>query len=111
MRKTPGGVKLELLIFGILVLGGGLLRLAKLDFLPLQDAEALNALSAAVGTRAASEFFNPAEPNGSSPLYTSLTRLIYFAFPTGDAAPRIILPFSAPVCYLYPGWCKSTSGL
>ncbi len=103
MRKTPGGVKFELLIFGTIVLAGGLLRLAKLDYLPLQDAEALNALSAAVGTKGASAFFTPVEPTGASPLYTSLTRLIFMLFPIGDAAPRIIPAFFG-TCLLFVPW-------
>jgi hypothetical protein len=91
MTKRLARVRIEVLLYVLLAVVAAWLRLAKLDWPPLNDVEAAQALTALQGTSDAAPLWGEvdAEPSTSSS-YQVLTRLIFQLIGPSDAAARII---------------------
>jgi len=91
MTKRQASVRIEVLLYILLFVTAAWLRVAKLDWPPLNDVEATNALTALQGMPNASPLWSEVNASPStSPAYQVLTRLVFqFAGPS-DVAARII---------------------
>ncbi len=91
MTKRQARVRVEVLLYVLLAMVAAWLRLAKLDWPPLNDIEATNALTAMQGTSDAAPLWAEVdgEPSTSSS-YQVLTRLVLHLVGPSDAAARVV---------------------
>ncbi|MBN1265392.1 MAG: hypothetical protein JXA25_07860 [Anaerolineales bacterium] len=104
MSKRHFSIRFDYAALALIVLLGAWLRFRVLSILPLNNAEAVLALSAAEGTPGASEIWDSAssEPS-SSPLYSFLTWVVFMLLPASDAVPRLI-PAAAGTLLVFLPW-------
>ena len=103
MSKRRFTIRVDSIILALILLVGAWLRFRDLGIMPLNNSEALSALTAAEGTPAASEFWESTNGKAASPLYAFLTWILFMLFPGLDAVPRII-PAAAGLLLVYMPW-------
>jgi hypothetical protein len=91
MTERKVTIRVEVLLYVLLVVVATWMHLAKLDWPPLNDAEATRALSSLQGTSDEAVLWTDegASPY-ASPAYQLLTRIVFQTVGHGDAAARIV---------------------
>lgn len=91
MTKRVITVRIEVLFYLLLAIVATWMRLARLDWPPLNDAEAVRALSALEGTSDEVSLWSAGGASSySSPAYQLLTRIVFLAVGPSDAAARFV---------------------
>ncbi len=91
MTEGKSYIKVETLLYIVIIAIAAALRLSNLGALPLTDSESAYALSAASITDQASDFWNDGEGTTSlSPAYLIFTTPVFYFFGTSEASARII---------------------
>jgi hypothetical protein len=111
MNRPGVSLRPEALIYLLLIVGAALLRWTRLDWPPLNDAEAQHALAAAADARSSSRAPTPSEytaPLAAS--YHGLTGLVLEIAPTNDATARLVPSLAGIALVLMPLLLRGTLG-
>ena len=111
MNRRSLSLRPEILIYVVLLAGAALLRWARLDWPPLDDAEAGHALAAAAQAGSiARDAGRPEDRVPLAPSYHALTALLFEIVPANDASARVVPSLVGLALVLMPLLLRGTIG-